>query len=129
MLSAGNGRYFPALPIRDNSRSLHDLINHTPWLVHPANSLGANGEVDVLDFYCVYQSSLDRVTYLHDGVSVQLADNTDLPGAEFNQQMLFTQQQNIYDVYSHFLHVEMAELPNCYYLSTENRLWFYGCLS
>lgn len=126
MLSAGNGRYFPALPIRDNSRSRHDLINHTPWLVHPANSLGANGEVDVLDFYCVYQSSLDRVTYLHDGVSVKLADNTDLPGAEFNQQMLFTQQQNIYDVYSPFLHVEMAELPKCYYLSTENWHWFYG---
>ncbi len=62
MLSAGNGRRWPALPIRDNSRARHDLINHTPWLVHPPNTLGTHSEVDILDFYCVYQHSSDPVT-------------------------------------------------------------------
>lgn len=126
MLSAGNGRRWPALPLRDNSRARHDLINQTPWLVHPANSLGEHNEVDILDFYCVNQSSSDPVTYLHDGEDVDLPYNTELPGAEFNRQMLFTEQQNLYDVYSPFLHVEMDELPKCYYLSTENWHWFYG---
>ena len=126
MLSAGNGRNWPALPLRDNSRARHDLINHTPWLVHPANSLGEHSEVDILDFYCVNQSSSDPVIYLHDGESVTLPYNSDLPGAEFNRQMLFTQQQNLYDVYSPFLHVEMDELPKCYDLETGWWHWFYG---
>ncbi|MCB5247877.1 MAG: T9SS type A sorting domain-containing protein [Candidatus Cloacimonetes bacterium] len=126
MLSAGNGRRWPALPIRDNSRARHDLINHTPWLVHQQNSLGTHSEVDILDFYCVYQYPTDPVTYLHDSVNVDLPFNTELPGAEFNQQMLYTTQQNVYDVYSPFLHVEMDELPKCYARTPANWNWFFG---
>ncbi len=126
MLSAGNGRRWPALPIRDNSRARHDLIHHTPFLVHPANALGTHSEVDILDFYSVYQSSSDPVTYDNAGQIITLPSNTELPGAEFNQQMLFTAQQNVYDVYSPFLHVEMDELPKCFSLNPENWYWFYG---
>jgi hypothetical protein len=126
MLSAGNWRDWPALPIRDNSRARHDLINHTPFMVHPANSIGTHSEVDIQDFYCVYYNYDEPATYDHDGQIVTIPRNTELPGAEYNQQMLYTAQQNKYDVYSPFLHVEMDELPKCYDRTTENWMWFYG---
>ncbi|HNT52089.1 MAG TPA: fibronectin type III domain-containing protein, partial [Candidatus Syntrophosphaera sp.] len=126
MFSTGNGRFSPALPLRDNSRVRHDLINHTPFLIHPQNSLGTHSEVDILDYYCVYHDTDDPVLYEHDGQSVTIADNTELPGAIYNQQMLYTEQQNLFDVYSPFLHVEMDELPKCYERTEANWHWFYG---
>ncbi len=126
MLSAGNGRNYPALPIRDDSRASHDLINHTPFLIHPANSLGTHSEVDILDYYCVRYASTVPVIYHQEGQNVTVPYNYELPGAEFNQQMLYTAPQNLYDVYSPFLHVEMDELPKCYERTEANWRWFYG---
>ncbi len=126
MLSAGNEREYPALPIRDDSRSRRDLIHHTPWLVHPVNSIGANSEVEITDFYSVYYN-VEYPVWYHDAThEVQVPRNRTLPGALLNQQMLYTEIQNEYDVYSPFLHVEMDELPKCYELDESNWRWFYG---
>ncbi|MBW6514981.1 MAG: fibronectin type III domain-containing protein, partial [Candidatus Syntrophosphaera sp.] len=125
MLSAGNFRHAPALPIRDNSRARHDLLNHTPFLIHPQNTIGTHAEVDILDYYCVYHAG-DPVYYDNEGQLIPIANNHDLPGAQYNQQMLYTTVQNIYDVYSPFLHVEMDELAKCYVRNEDNLHWFYG---
>ena len=126
MLSSGYGREFPALPVRDNSRARNDLLDRTPYVVHPQNSIGTHSEVDIDDFYCVNYNYADPVTYLHNGQEIQLPENTELPGAEFNQQMLYTEQQNLYDVFSPFLHVEMDELPKCYSRNEDTWRWFFG---
>jgi hypothetical protein len=126
MLSAGNGRNFPALPIRDDSRSELDIINHTPFTVHPANSIGENSQVDITDYYSVYYSNSVPVYYHQDDEEILIPQNRDLPGAEFNQQMLYTGTQNIYDVFSPFLHVEMDELPKNYIRNEANWRWFFG---
>ncbi len=126
MLSAGNGRYYPALPIRDNSRVRHDLINLSPYLIHPAGTIGDNSEVTVSQYYSVYHSTDYRIRYQSEGHDIAISVNNNLPGAEYNQQMLYTEQPNLYDVYSPFLHVEMDELPSSYTQTTANWKWFYG---
>lgn len=126
MLSAGNGRVFPALPIRDFSRARHDIIHHTPWLIHPQNTIGTHSEVEITDFYSVYYDLAEPVCYQDDDHNVQLGLNHDLPGAVLNRQMLYTAQDNLFDVYSPFLHVEMDELAKCYIRNEANLHWFYG---
>lgn len=126
MLSAGNGREYPALPLRDDSRLNGSLVNRTPFLVHPANSLGTHSEVDITDYYCVNYNTAEPVWYTGGGQHVQVPRNTELPGAQYNQQMLYTEQQNLFDVYSPFLHVEMDELPKCYVRNEANWRWFFG---
>lgn len=126
MLSAGNQRWHPALPIRDNSRSKNDILNRTPWIVIPAGSIGNNADVTVYDYYSVYNYSPDPVIYDHDGTPVTIRQNTDLPGASSNVQMGYTQQDNLYDVYSPFFHIEMDELPQTYDHSISTWKWFYG---
>ncbi|MDP2172859.1 MAG: T9SS type A sorting domain-containing protein [Candidatus Cloacimonadaceae bacterium] len=126
MLSAGNQRNYPALPIRDDSRGRNDLINNTPWIVIPAGALGNGTDVTVYDYYSVYYDVSFPVRYDHDGTDITLFRNNTLPGAPMNQQMLYTIQPNVWDIYSPFLHVELDELPKVYTQNTTNWSWFYG---
>ncbi|MDZ4181551.1 MAG: hypothetical protein U1B83_01645, partial [Candidatus Cloacimonadaceae bacterium] len=126
MLSAGNQRDYPTLPIRDNSRARKDILHNTPWVVIPAGTLGNDSDVTVYDYYSVYYNSYEPVTYNQEGTELTLRRNVDLPGALSNVQMLYTIQDNIYDVYSPFFHIEMDELPKVYSHSSATWRWFYG---
>jgi hypothetical protein len=126
MLSAGNGRLHPTLPVRDHRRAPNDLIHNTPWQVMEANSFGTHDAVDVSQYYSIYRASAYEIYYEQDGISAFIPQNTDLPGASENCQMLFTQQFNLYDSYSPFLHIEMDELPRCFDQSGDQRDLFYG---
>ncbi len=125
-LSAGNGRYFPCLPIRDWSRSKLDLIHQAPYEVHPAASIGSNEAVHIDDYYSVYYGSSSPVWYTRDGHDIQLPNNQNYPGSMQNQQMLYTEPQYNSQTFSPFLHVEMDELPKAYEQTEENLKWFYG---
>jgi len=126
MLSAGNGRQYPALPMRDASRSKNDLIHHTPFVVVPQGGMELANEVSVDEYYCAYYSSGYPIRYQKDGHDVLIPFNRNLPGALDNRQMLYTEPQNTYDVYSPFLHVEMDELPRFWPQEMPYLKWFYG---
>jgi hypothetical protein len=124
MFSAGHSRQYCALPLRDNSRSRHDLIHALPRHVHPAGAVGNNSAVDFSDYCSVYY--LDEFVYHADGYVLEVPYQNELPGSFYNQQMAYTLPQNLYDVYSPFLHVEMDELPGCYEQASSYWRWFYG---
>jgi len=126
MLSAGNGRYYPNLPIKDHSRSQNDIIHNTPWEVIAANSFGTHNPVYVDQYYSVYRSNSYDIYYDADGIFEELPHNWDLPGALENQQMLFTEQYNNYDSYCPFLHIEMDELPRSLPQEYAQLCDFYG---
>lgn len=124
IVSAGNGRMFPALPIRDLSHLKKDFIHHTPWDVLPANAVGQHEAVKVISYYAVYAEGY--LPYNAFGHTDYIYYTDALPGYVNNQQMLFTEQPNVYDSYSPFLHVSLAELPR--FLSQTEEQWhkFYG---
>ncbi|TDF72525.1 T9SS type A sorting domain-containing protein [Candidatus Syntrophosphaera thermopropionivorans] len=126
MFSAGKYRLYPALPLRDNSLFHHDLIHKTPYLVHPANSIGNNTAVSIQNYYSVYYAENEPVVYHYGNQLITIPLNEDLPGYPLNRQMLYSENPNMYDVYSSFLHVEMDELPAQYNQNTTNWRWFYG---
>lgn len=126
IFSAGQYRLYPALPTRDNSLLRHDFIHKTPYLVHPANSIGANSVVYIQNYYSVYYNLSDPVVYHYGNQSITIPYNEDLPGVPSNQQMLYSENPNMYDVYTSFLHVEMDELPAQYPQYTSYWQWFYG---
>jgi hypothetical protein len=126
MLSAGNTRNYCALPIRDASRAQNDLIHHTPYIVFPQGVVENATDIPINQYYCVYYSSADPVRYIKDGHNVLIPYNRNLPGALENRQMLYTEPQNTYDVFSPFLHVEMDELPRFWEQTNANLRWFYG---
>ncbi|MGI6197949.1 MAG: T9SS type A sorting domain-containing protein [Candidatus Cloacimonadaceae bacterium] len=124
MVSAGNGRILPSLPIWDWSHLKKDFIHHTSWEVLPADTFGRHSAVHVSSYYAVYAEDplpYDAPDY---PTSIQYSDG--LPGYVYNQQMLFTEQPNIYDSYSPFLHVSLGELPR--FLPQSETKWreFYG---
>ncbi len=124
MISAGNGRTHPSLPIVDHSHLKKDFIHHTPWEVFDGNTLGAHHIVYATSYYSVYSD--DRILYdAFDHIAyIPLSD--EIPGYVNNQQMLFTEQPNIYDCYSPFLHVSLGELPRFLYQSNVQWYEFYG---
>ncbi|HNX37514.1 MAG TPA: T9SS type A sorting domain-containing protein [Candidatus Cloacimonadota bacterium] len=125
-LSAGNGRYFPTLPIRDLSRRKLDIIHQMPYIVHPAYAYGNHREVTITDYYSVYYGQGSPVYYTRDGYNVMLSNNPDYPGSMQNQQMLYTTQEYESQTLSPFLHVEMAELPQTFMQTEDEFNHFYG---
>lgn len=125
-ISAGYQKYCPNLPIRDLSDLKLDMINQSPYLVFPANTIGIHDPVYLNDYYSV-NYSIHPFTWT-DGVNeYPVNDYVDLPAYSQNQQMLYTLAGwNDYDSYEPFFHVEMDELPNCYEQTVNNYHWFYG---
>ena len=124
VVSAGNGRDHPSLPIVDESRFRKDLFHHTPWEVLPENALGTHPAITIEEYYTVYSTS--PIQCEASGQAAVISTSDELPGSARNQQMLFTEQPNIYDSYSPFFHIEMAELP--IFLPQDTLTWhkFYG---
>ena len=124
VVSAGSGRDRPSLPIVDESHLKKDLFHHTPWEVIAANTFGSHPAVSIEDYYVVYAQA--PIECEASGQPAVISTSSELPGSPRNQQMLFTEQPNIYDSYSPFFHIEMAELP--IFLPQDNLSWrkFYG---
>ena len=124
VVSAGHGRNRPSLPIVDESRYRKDLFHHTPWEVLPENALGTHPAITIEEYYTVYSQA--PIECEASGQAAVISTSTELPGSVRNQQMLFTEQPNIYDSYSPFFHIEMAELP--IFLPQDELTWrkFYG---
>jgi hypothetical protein len=126
-VSAGNGNNHPDLPIRDLSNEHNDLINNTPYIVHPANSIGFNNEETIEDFYSVNYSEDNFFYYQSENDSLEISNGIDLPGYSQNRQMQYScSGWNDYDIFDPFFHIEMDELPNCYPQTISNYYWFYG---
>lgn len=123
-VSAGQGRNYPSLPIVDNSRLRNDLFHHTPWEVLAENALGIHPAITIEDYYVV--NALEPIACEASGQAALISPSRELPGSSTNQQMLYTVQPNVYDSYSPFFHVEMAELP--IFLPQDELTWhkFYG---
>ncbi len=124
VVSAGSGRNRPSLPIVDESHHKKDLFHRTPWEVIAANAFGTHPAISIEDYYVVY--SQNPVECEASGHPAVISTSSELPGSPNNQQMLFTEQPNIYDSYSPFFHIEMAELP--IFLPQDDLSWrqFYG---
>lgn len=124
VVSAGSGRDRPSLPIVDESHLKQDLFHRTPWEVIAANTFGTHPAVSIEDYYVVYSN--EPIACIASGQPALISTSNELPGSPRNQQMLFTEQPNIYDSYSPFFHIEMAELP--IFLPQDNLTWkqFYG---
>ncbi len=124
VVSAGGGRIHPSLPIVDESQLKKDLFHHTPWEVLPENALGTHPAITIEDYYTVY--SQVPIECEASGQAAVISTSAELPGYIYNRQMLFTEQPNIFDSYSPFFHVEMAELP--IFLPQDQLSWqkFYG---
>jgi len=116
---------YPDLPIRDFSSRHLDLINATPWVVLPANTVGIHDDVAVPDYYGVLYTG---DFYYHTGSdSIAVPGNIDLPGYSANCQMTYsTSGRNRYDARWPFFHIEMDELPAAYPQTEANMKWFYG---
>ncbi|MCD4828237.1 MAG: fibronectin type III domain-containing protein [Candidatus Cloacimonetes bacterium] len=126
-IAAGRwGRDYPTLPIRDFSSQHMDMINATPWVVHPPNSVGIHDEVTVSDYYGVWYTS-DGFYYYMDGDSVEVSNNIDLPGYTNNRQLIYScAGLNVYDAREPFYHIEFDELPWIYGHTEQNWHWFCG---
>ena len=126
-ISAGNKyKISPNLPIRDLSFNHIDLINSTPYVVIPANTIGFHPDVTIEDYYCVLNEYGDFY-YINGEDSLQVSGDIDLPGYTNNRQLAYTATSwNDYDSFDPFFHIEMDELPNCYPQNEMNYKWFYG---
>lgn len=125
-ISAGYNRTCPNLPIRDLSRFKNDLINHSDYLMIPANTIGSNNDVYINDYYTV-QCEVYPFTYNHNGEQIPVNNYMDLPAYSQNVLMNYTiNDWTDYDTYEPFFHAEMDELPNCYVQNNANYYWFYN---
>ncbi len=126
-ISAGNSaQNYPGLPIRDISGNYLDIANASPYLLFPANSLGAHEDILVTDYYSIHYND-HGCDYLYGEELIPIPNNVNLPGYANSQQFAITNQNwNRYDVFSPFFHIEMAELPNPFIQDEETYKWFYG---
>jgi len=125
-VSAGNARSCPNLPIRDLSGNGLDLISQGNHLMIPQNTHGTHANVYLNDYYTVYYNVHDFI-FEEDGISYPVNNYISLPGAEGNQQMVYTLSGwSDYDVIDPFFHIEMDELPNSYEETNNYLKWFYG---
>lgn len=126
MLSQGASRGYINLPIRDASRSENDLLRKTPYVVIPAGNMENSDDITIDQYYNVYNQTGSTLVINHTGHQVSISNNNDLPGADLNRQMLYTTQDNPYDVYGPFFHIEMDELPRSYSQTSAALRRFYG---
>ncbi len=125
-ISAGNGKSNPNLPIRDLSFEKIDVVNRTPYIAVPANTVGIHDDVTYFDYYAFNWGTYD-FTYQYGDTLLPVNGHMDLPGYTYNKQMEYTNAgMNDYDVWEPFFHVEFDELPNCYPQDTLNKKWFWG---
>lgn len=125
-LSAGNGRSFPTLPIRDLSRSKNDIIHNTPFLIHPEGAFGNDAPVTIPQYYSVYYAQGGSFYYTGNGMNISISNNRDYPGYAQNCQMYFTEQTYYAQAWNPFFHVEMAELPQSLSHDEATLARFYG---
>lgn len=126
-ISGGGWAYdYPGLPIRDISGNYLDMINASPYVIFPANTIGSHDEVLVTDYYSVLYDT-HGLYYNHEGEYLPISNNINLPGADVNRQVAVTQSGwNKYDVFTPFLHIEMEELPSIYPQTMNYYRWLYG---
>ena len=125
-ISAGNGVSDPNLPIRDLSFEKIDIVNKTPYIAVPANTVGIHDDVTYFDYLTFNYGTYD-FTYQYGDTLLPVNGHMDLPGYTYNKQMEYTQAgMNGYDVWEPFFHVEFDELPICYPQDTLNKKWFWG---
>ncbi len=117
---------YPGLPIRDLSGNNLDIVNASPYVILPANTIGIHDDVLVTDYYSVLYDT-HGLYYDHDGDLLPISNNINLPGATGNRQVVYTQGGwNKYDVFTPFFHIEMEELPSVYPQNMNYYYWFYG---
>ncbi len=125
--SADRARY-PGLPTRDLSGNQLDLINLSPYVIHPANSIGIHDDVLVTDYYAVYYQE-HGMYYHHDEYGPLRISNrinlTGIAGPQYRYS-IGTNVWNTFDVFSPFFHVEMEELPSIYPQDMFHYRWLYG---
>lgn len=107
LLSSGNNRLYPALPFFDFRRQPGDFFHAQPYEVFPQNTFGTHSQINVTNYYALYR----ELGYQGLAGDIPVAYNAELPGFVDNQQMLYTTQDNPWDTYSPFFHIEMSELP------------------
>lgn len=126
-ISGGGSNYdYPGLPIRDLSDDRLDIINASPYVIFPANSIGIHSEVLVTDYYSVLYSD-DGLYYNHEGSLLPISNHINLPGFVGNRQVQHTQNNwNKFDSFTPFFHIELRELPNVYPQDEYHYHWFYA---
>ncbi len=125
-ISPGKAGLYANLPIRDLSNSHLDMMNQTPYITLPANTVGTHDNVLVTDYYCV-EYNTHSIPYVQDGLSENITNYMDLPGFNENRQMVKSRESwNDYDLFEPFFHIEMDELPRCYTQNMNNYRWFYA---
>lgn len=125
--SAGRARY-PGLPTRDLSGNHLDLINLSPYVIHPANSIGIHDDVLVTDYYSVYYQDHGMYYYHDDYGPLSISKDINLTGVAGPQYdyTIGADVWNTFDTFSPFLHVEMEELPSVYPQDMFHYKWLYG---
>ena len=117
---------FHGLPMRDLSGNHLDFINATPFVVIPANTIGAHSDVLVTDYYSA-TTTQQGLFYYYNDQAIPISDNVNLPGFSGNRQSAYTLNDwNIYDVVSPFIHLEMEELPSTFPQNSTFYKWMYG---
>ncbi len=126
-ISAGKGDLnYPSLPIRDLSGNYLDLVNASPYIVIPANSIGEHPDITVDEYYSIHYED-HGFAYLHGEEIIEIPNDVNLPGYSNNHQVNYTiENWNTYDVYTPFFHIEFSELPWIYDRDIETYHWFYG---
>jgi hypothetical protein len=126
-ITAGGWDYdYPGLPIRDISGNNLDLINSSPYVIHPANIIGIHDDITISNHYSVLYGLHGLNYYLGDEI-IPVSNNINLPGATDNRQVQYTTSGwNDYDVSSPFFHIELEELPTIYPQTMNYYRWLYG---
>jgi hypothetical protein len=126
-ITGGGAAYdYPGLPIRDISGNNLDIINASPYVIFEANTVGIHDEILVTDYYSVLYDT-HGLYYDNDGQLLPISNNINLPGAQGNRQVVYTQSGwNKYDVFTPFFHIELEELPSVYPQNMNYYHWFYG---
>ena len=124
--STGPDHTFTSLPSRDLSGNYRDLINFSPYVIHPANTIGLHEEILVTDYYAVNYSE-HGMYYNNNGELLPISNEVSLASFKTNQQMLYSNEgTNLHGTYNPFFHIELDELPRCYPKTDESYDWFYG---
>ncbi|MBW6515326.1 MAG: fibronectin type III domain-containing protein [Candidatus Cloacimonetes bacterium] len=126
-ISGGGWNYnYPGLPVRDVSGGYLDMINSSPYLVIPANTIGSHEDILVTDYYSVLYDQ-HGLFFNFGSQFLPISNNINLPGADGNNQVAYTNSGwNKYDVITPFMHIEMEELPSAYPQTMNYYRWFYG---
>ncbi|MBW6515325.1 MAG: T9SS type A sorting domain-containing protein [Candidatus Cloacimonetes bacterium] len=122
-ISATSHQY-PQLPIRDLSGNFLDIVNASPYLIIPANTIGIHSDVLVTDYYSVYYDQ-HGMFYQHGDELLPISNAVNLPGVGGFPMSYPMSNWSQYDVFTPFFHIEMEELPSIYPQDEYHYKWFY----